>query len=51
MTITDTRSLVHELMRTGQQNLCAAFEEIDGHQRFVAETWERPGGGGGTRAS
>lgn len=48
MTITDTRTVVHDLMRSGQQRLCAAFAEIDQHAQFVAESWERPGGGGGT---
>ncbi|WP_322816927.1 oxygen-dependent coproporphyrinogen oxidase [Chloroflexus sp.] len=48
MTITDTRTIVHDLMRSGQQRLCAAFAEIDQRAQFVAESWERPGGGGGT---
>jgi coproporphyrinogen III oxidase len=48
MTVTDTRTIVHDLMRDGQHRLCAAFEEIDNHGHFVAESWERPGGGGGT---
>jgi coproporphyrinogen III oxidase len=48
MTVTDTRTIVHDLMRDGQHRLCAAFEKIDNHGHFVAENWERPGGGGGT---
>lgn len=44
----DRRDTVVELMRTGQADLCAAFEGRDGAARFVSETWERPGGGGGT---
>ncbi|WP_298815470.1 oxygen-dependent coproporphyrinogen oxidase [Chloroflexus sp.] len=48
MTVTDTRATVYELMRAGQQQLCAAFEATDGQQHFIAYSWERPGGGGGT---
>ena len=48
MTVTDTRTIVYDLMRDGQRRLCTAFEEIDNHGHFVAESWERPGGGGGT---
>ncbi len=48
MTVTDTRAIVSDLMHDGQRRLCAAFEEIDNQGHFVAESWERPGGGGGT---
>lgn len=48
MTAVDTRALVHEVMVAGQAGLIAAFEAIDGTGQFIAESWERPGGGGGT---
>lgn len=57
MTHTDTRSLVHELMRGAQATLIAAFEAVEREGApsaglppgaFVSSTWERPGGGGGT---
>jgi len=35
-------------MKEGQTKLVAAFEDLDGRDRFSAYTWERPGGGGGT---
>ncbi|GAB4439894.1 MAG: oxygen-dependent coproporphyrinogen oxidase [Chloroflexi bacterium OHK40] len=57
MTVTDTRELVHEIVREVQAELIAAFEAVerDGAPvaglppgTFVAAPWERPGGGGGT---
>jgi coproporphyrinogen III oxidase len=54
---TDTRSLVHELMRGAQAALIDAFEAVEregapfagrGPGAFAASSWERPGGGGGT---
>jgi coproporphyrinogen III oxidase len=57
MTTVDTRSLIYELMRSGQSRLIAGFEaaEREGAPgagmepgRFSGESWERPGGGGGT---
>lgn len=30
-----------------QEQLCAAFSELDGGRRFIEDIWERPGGGGG----
>jgi coproporphyrinogen III oxidase len=55
--MTDTRELVHSVMRDAQAALVAAFEQVedDGAPfaglppgRFAASSWERPGGGGGT---
>jgi coproporphyrinogen III oxidase len=57
MTTTDTRELVHEVMRDNQAALIAAFEqaERDGAPfaglapgSFAVSNWERPGGGGGS---
>lgn len=42
------RDRVHQLMKTGQRKLVAAFEKVDGEAGFTPYTWERPGGGGGT---
>ena len=48
MTVTTSRrERVAALMYEGQQKLIAGFEAIDGGS-FAQETWERPGGGGGT---
>lgn len=30
-----------------QQNICDNLERIDGKSKFIADTWKRPGGGGG----
>jgi coproporphyrinogen III oxidase len=57
MTVTDTRALVHEVMREAQVALIAAFEQAErdgapfaGREpgQFAVSSWERPGGGGGT---
>jgi len=57
MTAIDTRELVYDLMRVGQAKLIAAFEAVEREGapaaglppgQFAAESWERPGGGGGT---
>jgi coproporphyrinogen III oxidase len=48
MTIIDTREIVYDLMREGQAQLIAGFEASDGTGRFISESWDRPGGGGGT---
>ena len=42
------RERVVALMQAGQSKLVAAYEEADGHGKFRAHTWDRPGGGGGT---
>ncbi len=47
MTAVDTRDMVYELMREGQDALVGGFEELDGGGQFAESTWERPGGGGG----
>jgi coproporphyrinogen III oxidase len=38
---------VHDWYLGLQERLCARLEAVDGVARFVSETWERPGGGGG----
>lgn len=57
MTLTDTRELVHEVMRDAQAELIAGFEAVEREGApaaglapgsFGAASWERPGGGGGT---
>jgi coproporphyrinogen III oxidase len=30
-----------------QQNICVQIEEADGKEKFITDTWERAGGGGG----
>ncbi|HEU5289665.1 MAG TPA: coproporphyrinogen III oxidase, partial [Cyclobacteriaceae bacterium] len=30
-----------------QNNICEALEQVDGRARFMKDSWERPGGGGG----
>ncbi len=51
------RSRLVALMQQGQADLCAAFEQIEAQGaadttgpagQFASETWQRPGGGGGT---
>lgn len=42
------RSEVEARYRDLQERLCQAIETIDGLSRFASDTWERPGGGGGT---
>lgn len=34
-------------VRSLQDRICTALEELDGQSRFTADRWERPGGGGG----
>ncbi len=41
------RNRTEEYLRTLQDRICAALEEIDGGARFREDAWERPGGGGG----
>jgi coproporphyrinogen III oxidase len=57
MTITDTRTHVHETMRVGQALLVEAFSAVEqegapaaGREPvdFISQSWDRPGGGGGT---
>lgn len=31
-----------------QNKICTGLEQIDGKAKFIADKWERPGGGGGT---
>jgi coproporphyrinogen III oxidase len=35
-------------LRARQASLCDALSRLDGAARFSSDTWERPGGGGGT---
>src|SRR4051794_28256294 len=30
-----------------QQDICSQLEQTDGRGKFISDTWERPGGGGG----
>jgi coproporphyrinogen III oxidase len=46
MTVVD-RAPIEEWYRRLQDELCTAFEELDGSARFRADRWERDGGGGG----
>jgi coproporphyrinogen III oxidase len=57
MTTTDTRTHVHETMRAGQTLLVEAFSAVEqegaptaGREpvAFSSQSWDRPGGGGGT---
>jgi coproporphyrinogen III oxidase len=41
---------VEEWIGIAQQAIQSAVEAMDGSQRFVADVWERPGGGGGLTA-
>jgi len=34
-------------IRTLQDSICTALEQVDGKARFMVDSWERPGGGGG----
>jgi coproporphyrinogen III oxidase len=45
---TPRRQRIVDLFRRGQADLVAAFEELDGVERFGTHTWQRPEGGGGT---
>lgn len=36
-----------EYLKSLQDRICAALEEVDGVKTFHTDTWERPGGGGG----
>ncbi|NTU82328.1 MAG: oxygen-dependent coproporphyrinogen oxidase [Chloroflexales bacterium] len=55
--MTDTREQVHGAMRQIQDDIIAAFEAVEREgaeasglppRSFVASSWQRPGGGGGT---
>ncbi len=37
-----------EHIQSLQNKICAGLEQIDGKAKFIADKWERPGGGGGT---
>jgi coproporphyrinogen III oxidase len=41
------RQAVQDYLRTLQERLCAALEEVDGRERFGDDRWEREEGGGG----
>jgi coproporphyrinogen III oxidase len=38
---------VEEYLRSLQQRITAALEEVDGKQKFKCDRWDRPAGGGG----
>ena len=38
---------VEEYLRSLQQRITAALEEVDGTQKFQCDRWDRPAGGGG----
>ncbi|MEM7252458.1 MAG: coproporphyrinogen III oxidase, partial [Pseudomonadota bacterium] len=38
---------VETYLRSLQDTVCHALEHEDGRGRFIADTWERPAGGGG----
>ena len=40
-------SAVKNYLLNLQNNICQQLEQLDGHQTFVEDSWERPGGGGG----
>ena len=42
------RQRIETSYREIQDELCAALEELDGSSTFGSDTWDRPGGGGGT---
>ncbi|CAM9629667.1 unnamed protein product, partial [Ectocarpus fasciculatus] len=35
------------MLRNAQTNICSDIEKIDGRGKFKADSWKRPGGGGG----
>lgn len=45
--MTDTEQ-IEATYREVQAAFCAAVEEVDGEEKFAADDWVRPGGGGGT---
>lgn len=38
---------MEQFVRTLQDDICRALEEVDGSGRFGRDAWTRPGGGGG----
>ncbi|MFZ5971491.1 MAG: oxygen-dependent coproporphyrinogen oxidase [Bacteroidota bacterium] len=42
-----TKDLFTAHIRKLQNEICQALEAVDGKAQFVADVWERPGGGGG----
>lgn len=43
-----TKEEIREWFKDLQQRICSAIEATDGSGKFITDTWERPGGGGGT---
>src|SRR6202142_3388164 len=41
------RTRTTDYLRSLQDRICAALEEIDGSARFREDAWQREGGGGG----
>ena len=42
-----TKEIIAERLLDLQESICIALEEADGKGKFLEETWEREGGGGG----
>ena len=42
-----TRSEIQQWFSVLQQDICANLEVADGSGKFITDSWERPGGGGG----
>lgn len=43
-----TREEIRNWFSTLQENICTELEQADGRGKFIYDSWERPGGGGGT---
>ena len=43
----NTQESIIEYFRNVQNSICQALEQADGKGKFIEDTWERPGGGGG----
>ncbi len=41
------REIATKLFKQRQKEIITALEQIDGGKKFIADNWERPGGGGG----
>lgn len=42
-----TKEEISDWFKSLQQDICTQLENADGKGKFVTDTWERPGGGGG----
>ncbi len=43
-----TRDLIQQFFTELQSRICEELEQADGKGKFIRDTWQRPGGGGGT---